>query len=49
MGDTIATAHAFIKMIGMCEARGIETFGDVIAEGRKHKRLIQDLNTDLEV
>ncbi len=49
MGDTIATAHAFIKMTAMCEARGIETFGDVIAEGRKHKRLIQDLNTDLEI
>lgn len=47
MGDTIATAEAFQKMLTMAEARGIETFGQLIAEFRKHERLQKDLNTDL--
>lgn len=31
-------------MIPMCEAKGIRTFGDLVAETRKHGRLLQDLN-----
>ncbi len=44
MGDTIATADAFLKMLPMLKARGIETFGDVVAEVKKHGRLLKDLN-----
>ena len=46
MGDTIATAEAFLKMLAMARARGIETFGQLIAQTRKHRRLIADLNAD---
>lgn len=45
MGDTIATAAAFEKMIPMLEARGLDTFGKVIAELRRHGRLLRDLNS----
>lgn len=44
MGDTIATADALLKLIPMLEARGLTTFGDVVAEVKKHKRLLKDLN-----
>lgn len=46
MGDTIATAEVFIKMVRMAEEKGIRTFGDMLAEMRKHKRLLQDTNED---
>ncbi len=49
MGDTIATAEAFVRMVAMCDAKGIRTFGDMIAAARTHKRLIQDLNHDLDL
>jgi len=45
MGDTIATAAAFEKMIPMLEAQGLDTFGKVIGAVRKHSRLLKDLNT----
>ena len=44
IGDTLATADAFLKLIPMLRARGICTFGDVLAEVRKHGRLLKDLN-----
>ncbi|MCA0042209.1 3'-5' exonuclease [Celeribacter litoreus] len=44
MGDTIATAQVFIKMMRMAEERGIVTFGEALTEMRKHKRLLQDAN-----
>jgi DNA polymerase-3 subunit epsilon len=44
IGDTVATADAFLKLLPALRARGIETFGDVIAEVKKHGRLLKDLN-----
>lgn len=44
MGDTIATAEVFLKLVRMAEEKGIVTFGDALAEMRKHKRLLQDAN-----
>lgn len=44
IGDTIATADAFLKLVPMLKARGIETFGQVLAEVRRHGRLLKDLN-----
>ncbi len=44
IGDTIATAEAFLKLLPMLEGRGLVTFGDVLAEVRKHGRLLKDLN-----
>ncbi len=44
MGDTVATADAFLKLLPMLKAKGIETFGDVVAEVKKHGRLLKDLN-----
>nr|WP_306798990.1 exonuclease domain-containing protein [Sinirhodobacter sp. WL0062] len=44
LGDTIATADAFLKLLPALKARGLNTFGDVVAEVRKHGRLLSDLN-----
>lgn len=44
LGDAQATAEALCKMLPMLQALGLETFGDVIAETRKHGRLLEDLN-----
>ncbi|WP_127104520.1 3'-5' exonuclease [Pararhodobacter zhoushanensis] len=44
IGDTVATAEAFLKLVPMLRARGFETFGQVVAEVRKHGRLLKDLN-----
>ena len=44
LGDTIATAEAFLKLLPMLKAQGLMTFGDVLAEVRKHGRLLKDLN-----
>lgn len=44
MGDARATAEVLCRMLPMLEARGLETFGDVVAETRKHGRLLEDLN-----
>jgi len=40
IGDTIATANAFLKLIPMLKARGFETFGDVLTEMRRHGNLL---------
>lgn len=44
MGDTAATAQAFLKMIEMCRSRGFQSFGELRNEMRKHHRLLKDLN-----
>jgi DNA polymerase III subunit epsilon len=44
LGDTIATAEAFLKLLPMLKGKGLRTFGDVLAEVRKHGRLLKDLN-----
>jgi DNA polymerase-3 subunit epsilon len=44
LGDARATAEVLCRMIPMLEARGLATFADVIAETRKHGRLLEDLN-----
>ncbi|SHE90785.1 DNA polymerase-3 subunit epsilon [Ruegeria intermedia] len=44
LGDAVATAEALVRMLPMLAARGMRTFGDVIAETRKHGRLLEDLN-----
>lgn len=44
MGDTVATADVFLKMVSMLKGQGVFTFGDVLNEVRKHRRLLEDLN-----
>ncbi|MGR3759043.1 exonuclease domain-containing protein [Roseobacteraceae bacterium NS-SX3] len=44
MGDARATAEVLCKMLPMLEARGFTTFGDVIAQTRKHGRMLADMN-----
>lgn len=44
IGDTVATADAFLKLVPMLAGRGLATFGDVLTEVRKHGRLLNDLN-----
>jgi DNA polymerase-3 subunit epsilon len=47
IGDTVATADAFLKLVPMLAGRGLATFGDVLTEVRKHGRLLNDLNSDV--
>ena len=44
IGDTIATAEAFLKLMPMLQGRGLPTFGAVLTEVRRHGRLLRDLN-----
>ena len=44
LGDARATAEALVRLIPLLEARGLDTFGAVIEETRKHGRLLEDLN-----
>ncbi len=44
LGDAQATAEVLCAMLPMLRARGMTTFGDVIAETRRHGRLLEDLN-----
>ncbi|CAM3074679.1 3'-5' exonuclease [Paracoccus nototheniae] len=44
MGDTIATAQAFLRLIPALEAKGITRFEEALAEARRHRRLIADAN-----
>ncbi|MCB2134868.1 MAG: DNA polymerase III subunit epsilon [Rhodobacteraceae bacterium] len=44
LGDTEATADAFLKLLPMLKGRGVRTFGDVLTEVRRHGRLLKDLN-----
>lgn len=44
LGDALATTEVFLKFLPMLQAKGIETFGDLLAETKKHGRLLEDLN-----
>jgi DNA polymerase-3 subunit epsilon len=44
IGDTVATADAFLKLLPMLQGKGLATFGDVLGEVRRHGRLLKDLN-----
>ena len=44
LGDAIATADVFLRLQVMLQARGLDLFGDVIAEVRRHGRLLKDAN-----
>ncbi|MFN4160018.1 MAG: exonuclease domain-containing protein [Gemmobacter sp.] len=44
IGDTLATADAFLKLLPMLAGRGLTTFGEVLTEVRRHGRLLKDLN-----
>lgn len=46
LGDTVATADAFLKLLPMLRARDLDTFGAVLAEMRRHGRLLRDINSD---
>ena len=46
MGDAIATAQAFLRLIPALEAKGIARFEDTLAEARRHRRLIGNANPD---
>jgi DNA polymerase-3 subunit epsilon len=46
IGDSRATAEAFLKLLPMLAARGLVTFGDVLTEMRRHGRLLKDANRD---
>ena len=44
IGDTVATADAFLKLMPMLEGRGMSTFAELLAEVRRHGRLLRDMN-----
>ncbi len=44
LGDAHATAEVLCKMLALLHSRGIETLAGAIAEAKKHKRLLNDLN-----
>lgn len=44
LGDTVATAEAFLRLVPMLQARGLRTCGEVLAEVRRHGRLLKDAN-----
>ncbi|WP_435257923.1 exonuclease domain-containing protein [Thioclava sp. FR2] len=44
IGDTVATADAFLKLVPMLAGRGFGSFGEVVTEVRRHGRLLKDLN-----
>ncbi|WP_406870645.1 exonuclease domain-containing protein [Thioclava sp. 'Guangxiensis'] len=44
MGDTDATARAFLRMLPALKSKGLHRLADLIIAARKHGRLIRDLN-----
>lgn len=44
IGDSVATADAFLKLLPMLQGRGLTSFGSVLTELRRHGRLLKDLN-----
>lgn len=47
MGDAHATAEAYLRLGAALKAKGLERFEDVLAEARRHRRLIDDVNAPL--
>ncbi len=44
LGDARATAEVLVRLLPLVEAKGFTTFEQLIAETRRHSRLLQDLN-----
>ncbi|MBF9041763.1 3'-5' exonuclease [Rhodobacterales bacterium HKCCE4037] len=44
IGDAQATAEVLVRLLPLLEGQGITTFGALVAETRKHGRLLQDMN-----
>ena len=44
LGDAKATAEALVKLLPLLQGKGIETFGALVQETRKHGRLLKDMN-----
>jgi DNA polymerase III subunit epsilon len=44
LGDALATADAFLKLLPMLQGRGLIRFEDLLVEVRRHGRLLKDLN-----
>jgi DNA polymerase-3 subunit epsilon len=49
MGDTRATAEAYLRLSAALKAKGLERFEDVVAESSRYSRLIEDANHPGEV
>ena len=45
MGDTVATAQAFLRLIPALQAKGIQRFEEAVVQARRHRRLIEDANS----
>jgi DNA polymerase III subunit epsilon len=44
IGDAVATAEVFLRLKSMLAGKGVNRFGEVLRETRKHRRLLKDLN-----
>lgn len=44
LGDARLTAEVLIRLLPILEARGLGTFGTVVAESRRHGRMLRDMN-----
>ena len=44
MGDTRATAEAYLRLSAALKAKGLDRFEDVLSEVRRHRHLIEDAN-----
>lgn len=45
IGDTIATAEVFTRLVRALQGRELATFGAVLREVRRHARLLKDVNS----
>lgn len=48
LGDTIATAEVFLRMIPMLDAKGMTTFGEVLQAMEKNSRLMKEMKARVE-
>lgn len=44
IGDALATAESFVRLLRALQGRNLETFGAVLTEVRRHARLLKDVN-----
>jgi DNA polymerase-3 subunit epsilon len=44
LGDAVATADVLTRLLPMLLARGIDSFGQVLTQVRRHQNIVQDLN-----